>query len=279
MGMVRRLAPVALVVWLATAGAAPINSGGLQAGHEVVYPLFLIDGYITQFRLTNHHPEDDVRVELVAICSGERSFGGKGFCAKHDRAVSLTHNQTLVRNVRNYFSLDPAQCPTGFITATAISKPGFNLLSGSTYMRRTSGTHPNAAAGAHALAIRSDGSVSGGTVLRTDFTATTHPLDPRQGRRSGLALLNLDARAGASNDPTQVAIDWHNAAEDRFSGGLEFYCHVYRELHEINGGFRIGTLGSYNGNLEITPLGGAPVIGQIHEIEPNRDTLRSLFLD
>lgn len=274
-----RLALLPWLLWAAQAGGAPINGGGLQPGHTVIYPLFLIEDHLTTFRLTNNHPEDDIQVELVAICSGERSFGGQGFCAKHDRAITLTHNQTTVRNVRNFFSLDPAQCPTGFLRATAIGDPNFNLLSGSTYIRRTAANLPNATSAAAAIAIRSDGNLPPGTVLQSDFISTTNFLNPDAGRRSALALVNLDTIPGIANDATQVAIDWYSESEDLFSGSLEFYCHTYVDLHQINGGFRTPTLGSLYGSLEVTPLGAHRVLGQIREIEPNRSTLRSLYMD
>ncbi len=207
---------------------------------------------------------------------------------------------------------------TGFVIAYAVDPDQANVpirwnwLSGSTYQRRLGGNpFPNATAGAQAVAFEglsgsrcSEVSVGQGQplygaaggafpqlpfdgcayeelpeTLHTDFLATTNAGNPVNGRRSALALLTLDVSAGFQNDPTVVALDWYNEDEDLFSTSLEYVCHVYKELQDISSAFELGPLGSFLGTLYVTPFGTDAILGQIKELEPNRETLRSLFHD
>lgn len=315
-----------LVTGLALAGAgllaaptqaAPINDGGLQKGSAVLYPLFQLaaDGYTTVIRLTNNHPTKDVTVHLVRVCGGIKSFGGQGTCDASNRQVKLTHNQTKVWNVENFFTINPIDCETrtGYVVAYAVDANAasvpieWNHLSGSTYQRRLPNVQfPNATAGAQAVVFEGDpgnavaegaalpGAVGGafpllpfdgvayqqlGTTLHTDFISTTNAANPANGRRSALAVLTLDIDAGFQNDPTVIAVDWYNEAEDIFSTSHEYVCHDYQELQDISAAFTLGNLGSFYGTLYVTPFGTDAIQGQIKELEPNRETLRNLFHD
>lgn len=297
--------------------AAPINDGGLQAGSLVLYPLFQLqgDGYLTQIRLTNNHPTSDVTVHLVRVCGGVDTVGnGKASCDASNREVELTHNQTKVWNVQSFFQINEAACETGegFIVAYAVDPDAasvpieWNHLSGSSYIRRTAAPFPNATSGAQAVVFEGDpgnavaqgaplpGAMGGafptlpfdgaayqqlGTVLHSDFIATTNAANPTQGRRTAIALLTLDIDAGQTNDETFVALDWYNEAEDLFSNSMTYVCHGYSELQDISGSFTLGGLGSFFGTLYATPFGTDAIQGQIKELEPNRETLRNWFHD
>lgn len=300
----------------APAQAAPVNDGGIQLGSAVLYPLFQLadEGYTTVIRLTNNHPNDDVTVHLVYVCGGEKDPDAARNCNAGNREVTLTHNQTKNWNVENFFQIGAA-CITrsGFVLAYAVDRDQasvpieWNHLSGSTYQRRLPGAFkPNSTAGAQAVVFDGDplntvaegaplpGASGGafpqlpfdgaayqqlGTVLMSDFIATTNANAPANGRRSAIALLTLDIQAGFQNEPTVVALDWWNQAEDIFSTSHEYICHTYKELQEISGQFNLGNLGSFYGNMRITPFGTDAIQGQIKELEPNRETLRNFFHD
>jgi hypothetical protein len=79
--------------------------------------------------------------------------------------------------------------------------------------------------------------------------------------------------------PTVVAVDWWNEAEDVFSTSHQYVCQTRRSLTGLSSSFSQSGLGSFHGNLRITPAGRDAVIGFIEEVEPNRRTLRPLFHD
>ena len=93
---------------------------------------------------------------------------------------------------------------------------------------------------------------------------------------AGRRIASLGIQAGARNSPTLVALDWYNEAEDLFSTSYEYVCHGYRALQDFGGSFNLDNLGSYMGTLYVTPAGNHAVIGQIKELEPNRESLRQM---
>ena len=111
------------------------------------------------------------------------------------------------------------------------------------------------------------------TLSHTDFVADSG------NRGSAVWLLSLDIQAGASNPPTGVALDWWNETEDVFSTSLQYVCQVRIPLKDASSAFTLGGLGSFYGNLKVTPAGPGAVLGFIEELEPNRRTLRVLSTD
>ena len=276
-----------------------------QAGSVVVFNVDIEPGSppnTSIIRITNNHPQDDVDVHLVNVCRGLLSFGGRGQCAGVNREITLTHNETRVINVRNFFGLDPANCPTGYVVAYAVDDAAgpnqpisWNFLSGSQYVRGVPGQSlPNWTKGAQAYAIQSPQPAGaligqGGTAPKLPFDGfdlrqlpTEHSTDfvaDLGSRKSALILMTLDVEAGAQNDSTLVALNWWNEQEDEFSGSLEYVCQVKIDLADISGLFEIGNFGSFYGSLRISPLNQHAILGFIEEVEPNRRTLRPLFTD
>ena len=317
---------LAAIVWIGAgvfAGpgfAQQIDTSGIKSGSAVLYPLFRLDDgaadnphrYVTQLRITNNHPTDDVWVRLVRVCGAYKSANGRGVCEASNREVKLAHHQTQVWNVQQFFSITPGSpgvaCETqaGYILAYAQAGENdstpikWNSLSGSVYMRRVGALYPNATASSQALVILGDpmdavaegeqllGSAGGpfpqlpfddigyarfGSMLQSGFRATANMGAPFEARRSAIALLTLDILAGSENDPTVVAIDWYNESEDRFSTSVEYVCHFYAELQDIDVGFNQVLLGSAYGTVSISPIGTDAIQGQLLEIEPNRELL------
>jgi hypothetical protein len=309
-------------------GAVSMNTAQAQAGvfkdrvpgSALVYPLFDVNNdagnaRATTFKLSNLGNEK-VWVHFVRVCGGIKSYGGQGLCQASDRQIELTAKETIVRDVRAFFSLNRDTCPTGFIVAYAqVSQNDkqpkvYNNLIGSLHYnsfgnlnQRTSGMQALAfqAEGAQNTAVAGSspgpqpalpfngttGYTSPAKVYWTDYLATAGT------RFSELTLLTLDTTAGFQNDPTYVALDAWNQDEESFSGGIEYVCHVRVRLDDevnlaqpgagVQGGAAFGTqggLGSAYGLLRMESLTPQhAILGAIMEQGQNRQTMRGLFHD
>jgi hypothetical protein len=307
-------------------GAASINVAQAQVfddrqpGSALVIPLFDVNNDAGNARATtikvSNLGDDKIWVHFVRVCGGIKSYGGEGQCSAGNRQIELTAKETVVRDVRAFFSLNRDTCPTGYIVAWAQTSQNdktpqvYNHLIGSVHYN-SFGNLNQRTSGMQALAFKAAGTegdpvtgATGGAQPSLPFNGTTGFRAPATtywtdylatagSRFSELTLLTLDIEAGAQNLPTFVALDAWNQDEEVFSGSIEYVCHVrVRMDDEVNaaqpgagvqsgGSFGLASgLGSAYGLLQITPLtNDHAVLGAIMEQGQNRQTMRGLFHD
>jgi hypothetical protein len=268
----------------------------------------------TTHRIVNHDDTSTVAVKLIRVCGGVKSFGGEGLCAASDREISLTAEQTVVYDVRTFFSLSRETCPTGYILAYAANGLAsdtpivFDKLSGTVQLSGNVGSNRRAG-GAAAVAFQTAGAqVQGANVAgatgapaaslpfnntgyvqvasnySTDFLTTSG----NGNQKSELSLATLDIQAGAQNSPTLVNWRAYNELEEEFSGSVEYVCHVRVRTDDevgpvagagMQGGNAIArnNFGTTFGKINLFPFGTDAIVGWITEYTANRMTYRNLI--
>ena len=92
-----------------------VNNLTSNGGGDLFLAKYNVPADISVLRVTNNHATQSVRVHLVRVCGAAVGFGGEGFCEASNREVTLTHNQTRVVNVQNFFGINPDSCATGYL--------------------------------------------------------------------------------------------------------------------------------------------------------------------
>lgn len=245
-------------------------------GSFLIFSKFDIRGdQNTQLRIVNNGNASG-KVKLNYVCPGVKHVND--FCAALDRTVTFTPHQTRIINVAD----QNPPCEQGFAVAFAINANNqpvsYNYLTGSYHLfdgRRHEADN--------ALQVQSPtpvGTVLGvqgqlrfngsdynaiGRNLVTDFRAVT--TEPEAGSR--LTLVDLNILAGMQNPPSNMFIDFWNAAEEPFSTSYEFICWGDTRLDDIQANFLETNLGTTYGSMLIQPYATCPIAGTCPPIQPH----------